>query len=117
MRRILVIDDDPDLREVIELGLQMAGWAVVTAASGAEGLALAATHLPDAIILDMMMPGMDGHAVLEALKAEPVTRDIPVLFLSAKLQNPLEAAAESVIPKPFDPLRLPAIIAERLGWG
>ncbi len=120
-RRVLLIDDEADIREVAQLSLEMVGqWDVVTASSGAEGLQRAAADQPDAIVLDVMMPEMDGAATFKRLQANPRTRDIPVVLLTAKLfdsgtdRNGLEGI--SVIPKPFDPLRLPGQIAGALGW-
>ncbi len=120
-RRVLLIDDEDDVREVAQISLEMVGnWDVTTARSGAEGLALAASGLPDAIVLDVMMPGMDGSATFSHLQANPVTRHIPVVLLTAKVLDPttdrfaLEVA--TIIPKPFDPMRLPGQIASALGW-
>ena len=109
-RRILVVDDDPDLRRMSQITLQAAGMEVTAAQSGPEALALLETLRPDGILLDVMMPGMDGPACLERLRARPETRDIPVVFVTAQVQ-PHEIArflalgARGVIKKPFDPLR------------
>lgn len=121
-KRILIIDDEPDIRSVAQLGLQMgAGWEVLTAESGAEGIAAAITHQPDAILLDMMMPDLDGRAALALLQANPQTQEIPVILLTAKAHlttsNDLEAlGAAAILPKPFRPLKLAAQIADCLGW-
>ncbi|MDQ3958363.1 MAG: response regulator [Actinomycetota bacterium] len=104
---VLVVDDDPDLRALagVQLG---SGFDVLQAANGRECLALASTHTPDVILLDIMMPGMDGAEVLTALSGDPVTRDIPVVFLSA-LSSPedkvrgLEHGAVDYITKPLEP--------------
>ena len=80
---VLVTDDDPDLRTLADMQLSPQGYDVIQASDGAECIALAAQHLPDVILLDMMMPGMDGSEVLTELSNDPRTADIPVVFLSA----------------------------------
>ncbi len=120
-RRVLIVDDEDDIREVAQLGLEtFAGWDVRTASSGHEALAVVAHDPPDAVLLDVMMPGLDGPSTLAALHAEPASRDLPVVFLTAKVQpserRRLEELAAGVIAKPFDPVALPAPVAERLGW-
>ena len=118
-RRVLLIDDEDDIREIAQLSLEMvAHWDVVTASSGAEGLLRAAEAQPDAILLDVMMPDLDGVATLGRLQADPATSHIPVIFLTAKVQAAelSELGAVSVIPKPFDPMRLSSQVASSLGW-
>lgn len=118
-RRVLLIDDEDDIREVAQLSLEMvANWDVVTAASGAEGIVRAACDQPDAILLDLMMPDMDGRATFDGLQANPSTQHIPVILLTAKLQPRDQLAQDvvAVISKPFDPMRLPGQIATMLGW-
>jgi CheY-like chemotaxis protein len=120
-RRVLLIDDEDDVREVAQLCLEMvAKWDVVTASSGAEGVLLAAAGQPDAIVLDVMMPGMDGSATLSQLQANPATRHIPVILLTAKnldrLTDRFVLEVVTIISKPFDPMRLPGQIATALGW-
>ena len=122
MPTVLLIDDEADIRTIGRMSLEkVGGWEVLDAPSGATGLELAEEHGPDAILLDSMMPDMDGPATIERLKAGERTRDIPVLFLTAKLQPAdreryLELGAEGVIPKPFDPMTLPDDVAAALGW-
>ncbi|MFN3430535.1 MAG: response regulator [Candidatus Sericytochromatia bacterium] len=118
-RRILIIDDEADIREVALISLEMVGgWTGLAAPSGEAGLAIAQAERPDAILLDMAMPLMDGPATLAALRADPATRDIPVILLTAQAagqaMDGLQPAA--VIAKPFDPMTLPTCIAEALGW-
>jgi CheY-like chemotaxis protein len=121
-RRILIVDDEDDIREVAQLSLElMAGWQVIPAASGEEALRLAAEELPDAILLDVMMPGMDGPATVLRLREDPRIRHIPVLLLTAKVQATdrsrfagLEVAG--VLAKPFDPTALAGEISQLLGW-
>jgi CheY-like chemotaxis protein len=118
-KRVLLIDDEDDVREVAQLSLEMvAHWDVLTARSGAEGVLRAATEQPDAILLDVMMPDMDGLTTFSRLQASPVTQHIPVILLTAKL-HPCDHQAvrvAAVIAKPFDPMRLPGQIASALGW-
>ena len=81
VRRILLVDDDDHIREVAQLSLEMtASWEVLTAGSGSEGLAKAAAEQPDAILLDMMMPDMDGSTTFQGLRADQRTRRIPVVL-------------------------------------
>jgi CheY-like chemotaxis protein len=118
-KRILVIDDQDDIREIAALSLESgAGWQTISAASGKEGLQRALDEQPDAILLDVMMPGMDGHATLAQLRRNEGTRDIPVIFLTAKTRigSDGECAAQGVIFKPFDPITLADDIAVALGW-
>lgn len=121
-RRALVIDDDDEVREVARVSLElMAGWHVLAAGSGGEGLALATAERPDVILVDVMMPDMDGAATVEALRATPATRDIPVIMLTAVVQDErwhhLSAlGVAGVIAKPFDAIHLADRIARTLGW-
>ncbi len=120
-RRVLVVDDEEDIREVAQLGLEtFAGWEVRTAASGSQALRAAAADPPDVVLLDVMMPELDGPSTLAALREHPATRDVPVVFLTAKVQagerRRLEGLAAGVIAKPFDPVALAGEVAERLGW-
>ena len=119
---ILVIDDEQDIRMVSRMSLErVGGWRVLEAESGARGLELAAAEQPDAILLDSMMPEMDGPATIERLKADEATKAIPVVFLTAKLQPSerqryVDLGAEGVLAKPFDPMTLPDDVAGLLGW-
>ena len=120
--RILIVDDEDDIREVAALSLEtVAGWEVITANTGAQGLARAIEHLPDAILLDVMMPGMDGPTTFNELRKNPVTAHIPVLLLTAKVQSSdqrrfADLGVDAVLFKPFDPLTLSTEIASVLGW-
>ncbi|HEV2484309.1 MAG TPA: response regulator [Terracidiphilus sp.] len=120
--KVLIIDDEDDIREVAALSLEsIAGWDVVTASSGAQGLARAIEHHPDAILLDVMMPGMDGPTTFRELRTNPATAKIPVLLLTAKVQSSdqrrfADLGVEAVLFKPFDPLTLSDQIAGVLGW-
>ncbi|WGV23354.1 response regulator [Halotia branconii] len=120
-KNILIVDDEEDVRAIAKLGLEMgAGWNVLTASSGQEALNVAAIHKPDVILLDMMMPDMDGRTTLQQLKANPATKKIPVILLTAKVQQSdrerftdLDVAA--IFAKPFRPLKLAEQISEVLG--
>ncbi|WP_375505418.1 response regulator [uncultured Nostoc sp.] len=120
-RNILIVDDEEDVRAIAKLGLEMgAGWNVLTASSGQEALNVAVNHKLDVILLDMMMPDMDGRATLQQLKANPATKKIPVILLTAKFQQSdrerftdLDVAA--IFAKPFRPLKLAEQISEVLG--
>lgn len=121
-RRILIIDDEDDIREIAAMSLEtVAGWEVIVANSGAQGLARAATYKPDAILLDVMMPGMDGPTTFRELRKNPTTEKIPVFFLTAKVQATdrrrfADLGIEAVLVKPFDPMTLSTQIASVLGW-
>lgn len=112
LARVVVAEDDPDIRAVIELALaRVGGLDIVACADGAVALALATRDAPDLILLDVMMPVMDGVETLDRLKAEPATAHIPVVFLTARVQpRDLERyyakGALAVIAKPFDPMTL-----------
>jgi CheY-like chemotaxis protein len=119
--RILIIDDEEDIREVASLTLEEAGFEVLTASGGREGIARAIAEQPDAILLDVMMPEMDGPATLLILQQTEATRAIPVLFLTAKIrptdkQSLSSLGAVAILSKPFDPDRLGQDIANALGW-
>jgi CheY-like chemotaxis protein len=121
-RRILIVDDEPDIREVAQMSLEMvSGWQVLTAESGDEGIAKARQERPDAILLDAMMPDMDGAATFQKLQADPSTKQIPVIMFTAKVQPAdrkrfADLGAKDVIAKPFDPMKLGSQIAAMLGW-
>lgn len=121
-KRVLIVDDEEDVRAIARLGLEMGSdWTVLTASSGSEALQAAADQAPDVILLDMMMPEMDGRLTLQKLKANPETQPIPVILVTAKVQASdqtsfaeLEVAA--VLAKPFRPLTLADQIRDALGW-
>lgn len=121
-KRVLVIDDEADVRAVVQGCLEdIAGWDVTTAASGTEGLQQLLTNQPDAIVLDVMMPGMDGFAFLEVLRSCYEGQFIPVILLTAKVnldqaQIMAELAVKGVISKPFDPFTLADQVADALDW-
>lgn len=121
-RRVLVVDDDDLLREVAKASLELVGgWQVFTSGSGVEAQERAAGERPDAILLDVMMPGQDGPATVAALAEDDRTRDIPVVFLTAKVPGEESEVwrglgVVGVIAKPFDPMALAGEMAELLGW-
>jgi CheY-like chemotaxis protein len=121
-KQILIVDDQEHLRELIQLCLEdLAGWNTLVAASGQECLQILQTERPNAILLDISMPGMDGFAVYEFLQSDPITRSIPVILLTAKvLSNDMakfgKMGVAGVIPKPFEATTLPTKVAEILGW-
>lgn len=109
---VLYVDDEADIRAVVEIALgDVGGLRVRLAGSGAEALAAAAASPPQLVLLDVMMPGMDGPATLAALRARPETARLPVVFLTARVlpEDTARFAAlgvAGVIAKPFDPMRL-----------
>lgn len=121
-KHILIIDDEEDIREVAQLSLEMtANWQVSLASSGAEGIDKAKSELPDAILLDVMMPEMDGIATFEKIQAEPALQNLPVILLTAKIQKTdqqkfAQMGVKGYISKPFDPLTLADKVAEKLDW-
>jgi two-component system, OmpR family, alkaline phosphatase synthesis response regulator PhoP len=121
-KRILIIDDEETIQTVVQFGIRMtAGWEVLTANSGLNGIETAQTEQPDAILLDVMMPEMDGIATFRALQAHPKTQPIPVILLTAKAQTAdkrqfNDLGVSGVITKPFNSLDLPEQIARILHW-
>ncbi len=121
-RRILIIDDEETIQTVVQFGIRMAaGWEVLTAGSGPQGIHTAQTGQPDVILLDVMMPEMDGIATFRALQSHAETKQIPVIFLTAKAQTAEkrqfnDLGVSGVITKPFNSLDLPEQIARILHW-
>jgi CheY-like chemotaxis protein len=117
---VLIVDDEEDVRAIAKLGLEMAAnWKVLTASSGQEGLNIALQNQPDVILLDLMMPDWDGCHTLKQLKANPDTKNIPVILLTAKIQSPLQESLSNlevaaILTKPFRPLQLPEQIEQVL---
>lgn len=112
LQRILYVEDDPDVQTIARLALELtAGFTVKLCSSGDEAVREAAAFAPDLILIDMMMPGMDGLATLAALQAQPELAGVPMAFMTAKVQ-PAEIAyytargARAVIAKPFNPMLL-----------
>ncbi len=118
--KVLLVDDDANIRTVAMIGLEdTPEWDIREACSGLEALELAKQDKPDLILLDMMMPGLDGVSTFERLRDNPETKAIPIIFMTAKVQkNEVEGyrklGAKGVIIKPFDPITLADEIMEIL---
>jgi CheY-like chemotaxis protein len=118
LKRILYVEDDSDIRTVTAMALEaVGGFTVIACDSGKEALAMAPDANADLILLDVMMPGMDGLATLSALRGLPQTADTPVIFMTAKvqaseIQHYLRLGATGVISKPYDPMMLSTQIGE-----
>ena len=121
LRRILFVEDDPDIQMVAKMALEaLGGFVVLACSSGPEALDRVDGFSPDLVLLDVMMPGMDGPATLIALRQHPAGQGVPVIFMTAKVHaqevsHYRELGAEDVIPKPFDPLALSERV--RSIWG
>jgi CheY-like chemotaxis protein len=120
-KKILIVDDEPGVLALLETRLSSAGYQVVKADNGRDALFLASKEKPDLILLDIVMPGMDGAQVSEALEYDPVTRDIPVIFLTCLVTKSEEEkkkdtmAGSYYISKPYDPKGLLDEVAKRIG--
>lgn len=117
---ILLVDDEADIRAIAELALaRVGGLDVTTATSGNEALALVRERAFDAVVLDVMMPGMGGVATAEALRKEPAGATLPIVLLTAKSgadADLADAPVNGVLSKPFDPMTLAQELREVLGW-
>jgi two-component system, OmpR family, phosphate regulon response regulator PhoB len=108
---VLVVDDDPVILKLLEVNFEMEGFTVLVARDGEEGIAVARAEQPDLIVSDIMMPKVSGLELVNALRSDPTTSDIPIILLSAKAQNAdvrsgLDAGADDYVTKPFEPLDL-----------
>ncbi|HEX8992371.1 MAG TPA: response regulator [Anaerolineales bacterium] len=108
MAKILIAEDEPDIRELVAFMLRFAGYEVLAASNGEEAVQAAARELPDLVLLDVRMPRMTGYDACRIMKANPDLHDVPIVFLSAKgqeaeIQSGLEAGAEEYLLKPFSP--------------
>lgn len=122
MARVLVVEDDHVIRELLVVNLKMEGHETVTAVDGGEALAAVGDRAPDVILLDMMMPGIDGWEVAGRLKGDEETRDIPIVALSARaMQADIERGTalgvDRYVTKPFDPIELMRLVDELAGGG
>lgn len=121
-KTILLVDDEPHLSTVIKTCLEtLKPWQTITVHSGTAALSQAQINPPDAILLDIMMPDMNGEQLLQALRQSAATHSIPVIIFTASSQHQtvnkfLEYEVAGVIPKPFNPLTLAEQIAQLLGW-
>ncbi|MGF1539824.1 MAG: response regulator [Pleurocapsa sp.] len=120
-KTILLIDDDDDIREATQICLEITGnWSIITASSGREGLSRAIALQPDVILLDVMMPDLDGLETFKLLQANVATKNIPVILLTAKAQPAeqrqfTQLKVSGVITKPYDPFELSNSVAQILG--
>ena len=117
---VLLVDDDPVILKLLQVNFEMEGYDVITASDGVEGLEMARAEQPDIILLDIMMPKMDGLEVTRHLKADENLKSIPIVLLSAKaqasdVQAGKDAGADDYLTKPFDPLELLSRVSEILG--
>ncbi|WP_028238564.1 response regulator [Stutzerimonas azotifigens] len=120
LKRILHVEDDPSIQAVTRLALEMVGgFEVLSCSSGPQALAQVDAFAPDLILLDVMMPGMDGPQTLAGLREHPALADVPVAFMTAKvhpgeIEHLRGLGAQEVIIKPFDPMQLAQQV--RLIW-
>ncbi|MBD6614773.1 response regulator [Komarekiella sp. 'clone 1'] len=121
-KRILVVDNEQSIQEVARICLEtIADWQVLTASSGQEAIKKAEDWQPDVILLDVIMPDMNGIAVFEKLQTNPITKAIPVILLTANIQacdrrRYAEIGMKAAIAKPFNPLELANLVAVALDW-
>ena len=118
--RILICDDDPVILRLLQVNLELEGYEVLMANDGEAALELANVENPDLVILDIMMPKLDGYQTCAKLKESPATKDIPVIFLSAKAQQSdidkgIEYGVEDYLTKPFDPNQLIEVVERVVG--
>jgi CheY-like chemotaxis protein len=118
-RRVLVVDDEPAMRTLCRVNLAASGMDVLEAADGQEAIDLAASERPDLVLLDVMLPGLSGWEVADALAERPETRSIPIVFISARadptdLVRGQKHGAVGYVTKPFDPVRIPDLVERTL---
>jgi DNA-binding response OmpR family regulator len=118
MPRILLVDDDPAILRLLDVNFRMEGFDVDAASHGEDALAVVAQTTPDVIVLDLMLPGMDGREILQRLRADPATAQVPVIFLTARGRDDAAAGeAERYVQKPFDTVDLVATVRSLLEGG
>ena len=121
-KRLLIIDDDEAIQLIVKFGINIATeWEVISASAGNLGIEIAKRELPDAILLDVMMPGIDGIATCRALQTDRITANIPVILMTATIQAAQSSqfhdlGISGIITKPFNSLDLPAQISKILNW-
>lgn len=108
---VLIVDDDPVIQLLLRVNFEMDGFEVLTADDGEQGLEMAKNVNPDLVLLDVLMPKLDGYEVLKAIRADETIKDLPVVLLSAMARDVdkekgLDAGADAYLTKPFDPLKL-----------
>ncbi len=119
MARVMAVDDDHVIRGLLEVNLEMEGYEVITAVDGKDALAKVRENPPDLILLDVMMPNVNGWQVAETLKGDEATRAIPIVFLSARamegdVRHGTDLGVESYVTKPFDPIDLMELVGRLL---
>ncbi|MFH1617946.1 MAG: response regulator [Candidatus Margulisiibacteriota bacterium] len=119
-KKILIVDDEPTIIDVVSTRLGTAGYDLIFAADGLEGLENAKKELPDLIVLDVMMPGMDGYQVCEKLRQIPETKNIPVIFLTVltkeeERKRGIEVGGQAFLSKPFEPQQFLDEVKRQLG--
>ena len=119
MPRVLVVDDDPQVLKLLRVNFELEGYDVMTATNGEEALELVGRDTPDAVVCDVMMPGIDGLEVVRRLRAQPDTVALPLVVVSAKAQQAdvragLALGADAYVTKPFDPSELLEVVAQLL---
>ena len=119
MTKVLVIDDEAPIRLLCRVNLEAEGMEVLEAADGPTGLDVARTNVPDVVLLDVMMPGLDGWRVAEQLLLDPTTRGIPIIFLAARAEfrdraRGLDIGGVDYVTKPFNPLELATLVRDLL---
>ena len=122
MKRVLVVEDTEDNRQIIRDLLSSAGYEIIEATTGGQGVAMAAQHRPDLILMDMQLPVLDGYEATRRIKADPALRDIPVIAvtsyaLSGDEAKTREAGCDAYIAKPFSPRELLGKVREMLPLG
>lgn len=122
MARVLVVDDDPVIRNLLQVNLELEGYQACLAVDGADALDQISTAHPDLVLLDVMMPGVDGWEVARRLKAEGATAAIPVVMLTARAMHTdvargTDLGVDAYVTKPFDPEELLALIGRLTGHG
>ena len=115
-KKILVIEDEPDIQEMLSFNLEQEGYQVLSCDSGEKGLDLLAKNLPDLVLLDLMLPGIDGLTICRAIRGHADTKHIPIIVLSARADESdrvqgLELGADDYVTKPFSPKELVARVA------
>jgi len=118
-KRILVVDDDPAALRLVQYTLQQDGYEVITASNGLDGLRKASSEAPDVVVLDVMLPGIDGLEVASRLRAQPSTAGIPIIMVSAKAREidraaGLKVGADDYVTKPADPAEISRRVAQLL---
>jgi CheY-like chemotaxis protein len=119
-RKVLLVEDNVSVRELLRVLLETEGYEIVEATDGSDGLAQAEESLPDLMILDLMMPGLDGESVLERLRSHPELSKVPVLVVSGKYESlgrlKDQLGEENVFPKPFEPSKMMDRIGDLIGY-